>query len=227
MNNPHQSPIFPNNVSLDITLSCCLLWALQPTWGLLLTSYGTWFLWVWSGSLLEPHPRLSESESAFQPEPPEISVHSKGWEAVVSKSGPLSHSICGYHPPRPVCLSLACSEQWLPPWWHLTSPWTASSTQEETYLPLVPLQSVPEARLSVLCSRWMNEWVSEWMSEKHWGNTLSLYCWSCGPLWGWAWHHRQSKKQLKQKPPDGQMTTGAREMQQSARSSVKGRDWQS
>ena len=69
------------------------------------------------------------------------------------ESGPLSHSICGYHPPRPVCLSLARSEEWLPPWWHLTSPWTASSVQEGTYLPLVPLHYVPDAWPSVLCSR--------------------------------------------------------------------------
>ena len=159
MNNPHPSPIFPNNVSLDITLSCCLLWALQPTRGLLLISWGTQFLWVWSGSLLEPHPRLSESESAFQPEPLGVSVHSKDWEAVASNPGPLPHSICSYHPPRPVCLSLPCSEQWLLPWWHLTPPWTASSTQEGTYLPLVPWQYVADAWLRVLCSKWVNEWV--------------------------------------------------------------------
>ena len=89
------------------------------------------------------------------------------------------------------------------------------------------LRALMPGRACCAVDEWMNEWVSEWMSEKHWGNALSLYCWSSGPLWGWAWHHRQSKKQLKQNPPDGQMITGAREMQQSARSSVKGRDWQS
>ena len=178
---PSLEPYFPHcNISLNITLTWYLLWALQPTRGLLVTYCEPWFLQVWSGGLLEmqtlrPHPRLTESESVFQQAPPGNYVRSKGWEALVSSTWTSSSQ----H------LSLLPAEQ--RGWGLSASPWHAQSCScipagevvshfpsdskfygRRNLIYLCYLCSTwPDGWLSVLCSEWMKERMNEWV-EKHW-----------------------------------------------------------